>query len=135
MGWIMSEADQDYKPITLEAMDLVFGPRNVDYGHPLDDFSCTALMWTAYLRHRGLLKDDAEVVAEDFGPMMILAKVSRQANAPKRDNMTDTAGYAETTERVIYERGRRTEIAVNEQVKEAQDAMFREAARPGPAGV
>lgn len=107
MALLQDPADVGYVPVTLEAHDLVFGDRQVSYGHPLDDFTCTAAMWTAYLKHRGLLKEGSEVVAEDFGPMMILAKVSRQANSPKRDNLVDSAGYAETTERVIFERARR----------------------------
>lgn len=124
---VRDKVNEGYIPVTLEAHDLVFGDRQKSYGHPLDDFSCTATCWEAYLKHRmhsklrASWKGDANdllifmrwfdeyfgVDAEDFGPMMILAKVSRQANAPKRDNMTDTAGYAETTERVIFELERR----------------------------
>jgi transposase-like protein len=124
---IKDKVNDGYKPVTLEAHDLVFGDRQKSYGHPLDDFSCTATCWDAYLKHRMHSKlranwkgSDTDLLvflrwfdeyfgvdAEDFGPMMILAKVSRQANSPKRDNMTDSAGYAETTERVIFERERR----------------------------
>lgn len=114
-------SEDAYKPITLEAHALVFGDRQASYGHPLDDFSCTAAMWTAYLQHRGLLIPGAQIDAEDFGPMMILAKVSRQANCPKRDNLTDAAGYAETTERVIHERARRDRF--QSEIAEYRDLM------------
>ena len=79
-----------------EAKHLIHGDRNSDYGHPLDDFNCTAAMWTAYLRHRGLLKPGVELVAEDVAMMMINIKQSRYANAPKRDCIVDIAGYAGT---------------------------------------
>lgn len=114
-------SEDTYKPITLEAHALVFGDRNQSYGHPLDDFSCTATCWTAYLRHRGLLAPGAEVIAEDVGPMMIFVKLSRQANCPKRDSMVDTAGYAETTERVIHERARRDRF--QREIDEYRDLM------------
>ena len=43
--------------ILTEAQGLVHGDRNSDYGHPLDDFSRTAAIWTALLG--GKLKDGA----------------------------------------------------------------------------
>ena len=103
-----------HKSVLIEAESLVHGDRNDTYGHPLDDFTCTAAMWTALLQHRGLLKPGAEINAEDVGPMMIALKLSRQANTPKRDNMTDAAGYAETTQMAIDERARREQLAFDE---------------------
>lgn len=92
--------------ITLEANGLVFGDRNADYGHPLDDFDCTAALWNAYLRKRGL---EAGLVGEDIGMLMILLKVSRQAGKNKRDNLVDIAGYAETVQMTIGEREKRSQ--------------------------
>jgi hypothetical protein len=85
--------------ILQEAERLVHGDRGADYGHPLDDFSRTALMWSAIL--------DAEVTAEQVGLCMMAVKISRQCNRPKRDNMVDAAGYAETVQMCISERDRR----------------------------
>jgi hypothetical protein len=82
-----------------EAQRLVHGDRGDDYGHPLDDFARTAQIWTAIL--------GVEVTAEQVGLCMIGVKISRQCNRPKRDNMVDAAGYAETVQMCIHERGRR----------------------------
>jgi hypothetical protein len=85
--------------ILLEAQRLVHGDRGADYGHPLEDFSRTALIWSAIL--------GVEVTAEQVGLCMIGVKLSRQCNRPKRDNMVDAAGYAETVQMCIEERDRR----------------------------
>lgn len=82
-----------------EAQRLVHGDRGVAYGHPLDDFSRTAAMWSAILDH--------PVSAEQVGLCMCAVKISRQCNMPKRDNMVDLAGYAETVQMVIDERAGR----------------------------
>lgn len=82
-----------------EAQRLVHGDRGVDYGHPIDDFSRTAAIWSAIL--------GVPVTAEQVGLCMIGVKLSRQCNRPKRDNMVDAAGYAETVQMVIDERDRR----------------------------
>ena len=82
-----------------EAQRLVYGDRQADYGHPMDDFTRTAAMWTAIL--------GMPVTPEQVGLCMIAVKVSRQCNHPKRDNMTDAAGYAGTVQMVVEERARR----------------------------
>ncbi len=86
--------------ILIEADRLVNGDRQADYGHPLDDFTRTAAMWSAIL--------GAPVTADQVGLCMIAVKLSRQVNHPKRDNMTDAAGYAATVQMCIEERERRT---------------------------
>jgi hypothetical protein len=84
-----------------EANKLVHGERNADYGHPLDDFTKTAKMWSAIL--------GVDVTAEQVGLCMCAVKISRQMNRPKVDNLVDLAGYAETVQMVIEERERRSE--------------------------
>jgi hypothetical protein len=79
-----------------EAQRLVHGDRQADYGHPLDDFTRTAAMWSAIL--------GAAVTAEQVGLCMMAVKISRQCNKPKRDNLTDAAGYAATVQMCVEER-------------------------------
>jgi hypothetical protein len=84
-----------------EANRLVHGRRGEDYGHPFDDFSRTAKMWSAIL--------GTNVTPEQVGLCMIAVKISRQCNLPKIDNLIDIAGYAETVQMVIDERKIRDE--------------------------
>lgn len=88
-----------------EAQRLVYGDRQASYGHPIDDFKRTAAMWTGMLGDRLT----GPLGPEDVALMMILVKVSRECHKPKRDNVTDIAGYAATLamvrERQSTERG------------------------------
>lgn len=93
--------------ILQEAHRLTHGDRNNAYGHPLDDYTKTAAFWTIALRGAGVLRDGAEVAPDLAALMMCLVKVSRQLNAPKRDNMTDLAGYAWCVYEIIEEAARR----------------------------
>ncbi len=90
-----------HETILQEAQRLVYGDRGAAYGHPLDDFGRTAKIWSAILGCR--------VTAEQVGLCMIGVKISRQCNQPKRDNLTDAAGYAATVQMCIEERERRSE--------------------------
>lgn len=84
-----------------EANRIVNGPRQKDYGHPLDDFSKTAAMW-------GPIFADGVVTAEKVALAMICVKMSRLLNTPgHRDSQVDIAGYIQTYEMVIRERERR----------------------------
>lgn len=79
--------------ILQEAERLVNGDRQTDYGHPIEDFRRTAQMWSAIL--------GADVEPQQVGLCMMAVKISRQCNRPKRDNLVDAAGYAETVDMVI----------------------------------
>jgi hypothetical protein len=76
------------------ANELVGGDRNADYGHPREDFTRTAKMWSALL--------GTEVTPEQVGLCMIAVKLSRETHRHKPDNLTDIAGYARTLE-MIYD--------------------------------
>ena len=74
--------------ILTAANALVAGDRNDDYGHPADDFSRTAAIWSAIL--------GTPVTAAQVGLCMIGVKLSRETHHHKVDNLIDIAGYAQT---------------------------------------
>jgi len=77
-----------------EAKRITASDRQEDYGHPSEDFTRTARMWTGILAAK--LREDAEVSAMDVPLCMIAVKLARQAHRHKRDNLVDIAGYART---------------------------------------
>ena len=83
-----------------EAKRIVHGDRGENYGHPLEDFSRTAQIWSAIL--------GIDVTAEQVALCMVGVKISREVNRPKRDNIVDGAGYFETLEMVKEERVKRS---------------------------
>lgn len=85
----------DPDSILVEAQNLVHGPRQASYGHPADDFQRTAdLLNVLSKRGRPWLPSDVALV-------MMCVKLSRQANAYKRDNLVDLCGYAECWARIV----------------------------------
>lgn len=84
--------DRTAKLLLEGAANAVCGPRNEDYGPPIEDFSCQAQMMSAYLsRTNG---QSVIVTASDIAALMCLVKLGRQAHRPKLDNWMDIAGYA-----------------------------------------
>lgn len=86
--------DQNGVGVLDAAKRLTEGDRHRDYGHPADDFSRVALMWTGILKNK--LREDAVVSAGDVPLCMIAVKIARQSHRHKRDNLVDIAGYAQT---------------------------------------
>jgi hypothetical protein len=81
-------------PVELEAALHVYGERQASYGHPATDFERTGRIWGAIL---GIPDVPPELVALCMAGL----KISREVNAPKRDNMVDLIGYAICERRVI----------------------------------
>lgn len=90
--------------ILREAEKIVTGARRSDYGTPKQNHSCTAELWTAFYKRRGLLRKGAFLTPEDVCFANILQKVSRSANRITRDGLTDIAGYAENVEIIQNDR-------------------------------
>jgi len=74
-----------------EAYDLVHGDRNEDYGDPWQDYERTVGAFKALMGEKKI----SEMTPEDGMMFMVCVKLSRQINAPKRDNLVDAAGYLE----------------------------------------
>lgn len=92
--------------ILQEAEEVTKGERQHHYGHPIDNHGCTAVMWNAYIKRR-FPNGHVELTAHDICNLMILQKVSRDANLPKRDNDIDICGYARNKEQITEEEPRR----------------------------
>ena len=71
----------------LEEASEVVADRHASYGHPYDNLSDVAKMWS------GLFCVD--ISAEDVALAMILVKVCREKNMHKLDNLIDIAGYTQ----------------------------------------
>lgn len=84
--------------VAIEAHGLVYGKRQGDYGHPREDFTRTAILWTGLLQHK--LADGEFITPEDYARCMVAVKLSRDVHSPKRDNRVDMAGYAITLDRL-----------------------------------
>lgn len=84
--------------ILQDAAKLTSTDRQKTYGHPRENFHSEAAAWSAYLWSRGLVERGTFLEPRDVAQLNILQKSIRQAHAPKRDNLTDIAGYARTEE-------------------------------------
>lgn len=81
--------------VTAEADRIVSLDRQEDYGHPADNFSQIANLWSAVL--------GVDVTAKQAILCMILVKVARENFHSKRDNRVDIAGYAKVLDLALEE--------------------------------
>lgn len=87
-----------------EAEGLVYGERNLDYGHPSTNFSNIADLWNAYLsaKHTNQQGVGPYLNNIDIAALNILQKIARiSTNQKHMDSWKDIAGYAATAERII----------------------------------
>ena len=77
------------------AAQAVDGPRNAQYGDPIQDFLRTAGFWQLYLAGIIEKRGSLELLPHDVAAMMSLLKVSRITWSPEvEDHWMDLAGYA-----------------------------------------
>lgn len=95
--------EQSSESILQEAHRLTHGPRHVDYGHPLDDYTCTAAIASALLSRK--LKEP--ITPDEMALIMVGVKLSRQSRQKKRDNTVDGAGYFWVAQECLDEAARR----------------------------
>jgi hypothetical protein len=84
-----------------EAERIIYGDREMTYGHPSKNLWTIARLWTAYV---DAASDNAlqgkQFTAKDVALMMILVKTARLANNDThRDSVVDICGYAALMER------------------------------------
>jgi len=83
-----------------EALSLVYGDRQGDYGSPAEAWGNVAKIWSGLLGP--ILTRD--ITAEEAVIMMAAMKLARETNKPKRDNVVDLHGYGVVLSRVKAER-------------------------------
>jgi hypothetical protein len=89
----------DGETILDEAARITSTDRNQSYGHPLDNHSRTAALWSAYL--------GISLTARDVCWLNVLQKGSRDRHRPGRDNIVDGCGFLRNAEMVEDEQERR----------------------------
>jgi len=103
----------DMATILDDAAAAVHGVRPNDYGHPLDNHTRTAGLWSTYLGRT--------VSAEDVCLLNVLQKISRGMHSVTRDTLVDIAGYAANVEMIQIERDRRSQLANSGDLVSAYD--------------
>lgn len=82
-----------------EALNLVYGDRQGDYGTPRDNYAGIAQVWSGLL-HMVLKRP---ITPAEAALMMVGVKLQRQAMKHKRDNLVDAHGYLVVYSRIIEE--------------------------------
>lgn len=95
------DKEQAGETVLHEAERIIYGDREMTYGHPSKNLWTIARLWTAYV---DAASDNAlqgkEFTAKDVALMMILVKTARLANNDShRDSVVDICGYAALMER------------------------------------
>ncbi len=107
MGLPIIAADSHKSPCPLmesvleEAQRIVYGKRQVDYGHPCVSLNQIAQLWTGYAEAR--TGSTVIYLPQDVANMMILSKMGRSLNSPRNwDHPVDMAGWAGVYARALH---------------------------------
>lgn len=84
----------DEHPVA-EALKIIGGDRQNDYGPPERNFQRIADVWSVIL--------GIEVTPAQVGWCMVGVKMAREVNCPKRDNIVDAIGYAAIIGEIEYQ--------------------------------
>lgn len=95
----MAKREEQHSTVLDKAKVIVYGRGERDYGHPRVNMGNTAEFWTSYLQRRGLLGNNS-ITPRDVALMMVMVKVSREAQEFRVDNLIDIAGYTEVANRI-----------------------------------
>lgn len=79
--------------ILTTANAVISGDRPQEYGPPAENFTTIAEIWTSVLRRAGKLAEGASISPREVTLCMAGTKLAREANAHKKDNCVDGAGY------------------------------------------
>lgn len=91
LGLMQEGGDMAGPNIAEEAVSLVTGDRNAQYGPPIQDYERTAAVWSGLLV--GVLGEGQVITPKMAILMMAALKICREVHAPKRDNRVDAIGY------------------------------------------
>jgi len=89
----------DPRDVASYAAELVSGERQEAYGHPLDNFTRAAQIWSVILH--------TDITAEQVALCMVGMKIAREVNQSKPDTVVDGIGYFLTLNMIQEERLRR----------------------------
>lgn len=115
-----SEVKSEVKKSYLDtAKEMVDGDREKLYGHPYENWSEVACMWSVIL--------NCEVTPQLAVLCMIAMKICREKHMAKPDNMIDIAGYTHVYERVM-EKDTEMQAANDEQLAQILAQMSKQKA-------
>ena len=83
---VMKGQTMIFKDILKEAIKLIGGQRNKDYGDRVTNHENIANLWSAFLNKK--------ISAHDVAICMVLVKVARLMHSRKKDNYLDMAAYS-----------------------------------------
>lgn len=90
----------DEARLLVDAARTINGERQDQYGNAEDSFAVIARYWMNHLNAINRV-NNIKIEPRDVAAMMVLFKLAREVNAPKRDNRLDGAGYFGLMERCV----------------------------------